>query len=173
MIQMFKSEIIIGIISVATAAVAAGTSEMSGGGGWKDFIELGTLAIVLIVLMSYLFRVFLPRWQDSNDKRFEELKELFTEELKAAREEAERQRQTTREIFDQLRNDNRAALDTVADRFNKTLDKIADGNREIWKQERDRFTESYSRLEKAMEKLCDTVCDALSRIQNQTQPPTK
>ena len=170
MFQMFKIELLIGAVSVGTAGVAAIAPEVTGAAGsYRDFLELGALAIVLIVVMSYIFRVFLPRWQDSNDKRFEEMQELFKTEMKSARDDAECQRVAMREIFDQLRNDHRATLNTIDERFNSTLDKVAAENRELWKEERDRFSENYSRLETAMVNLCNTVCDALSEIKDRTR----
>jgi len=168
--DILRNEVLFGGIAAGTSVVGAAASDLTGVGSIRDYIELGALAIVLIILMSYFFRVFLPRWQDSNDKRFEELSKLFSAELKSMRDDADQQRQINRDTVNQLRNDHRATLDAIADRFNLTLDKIATENRELWKQERDRFSESYTRLEKAMEKLCDTVCDALSEIKDRTRP---
>jgi uncharacterized protein YukE len=175
--NFLKIEGLLGIITLGTAAVAStGVTLPEGSGEWKQFIELGALAIVLIVVLSYLFRVFLPKWMESNDQRFKDQQETFDKAIGVfntavteLRDEVRRSQEAAERVNESLRGDFRTTLDTIANRFDETLDKVAQENREIWKMERERFQDNYTDLSKSMEKLCSAVCEAIEDRKDRTK----
>jgi len=183
MFNLFRFEIVLGVVSFATAGLAsvvqnAMTVAVPEGGAWlSDFFQLGALAVVLILVLSYVFKSLVPKILEGGEERlkdqqtaFQSSLEVLKHEIEVQRREREQQRDDFAKVVDVLRDDFRATLDKIADRFQITLDKIAQENREVWQQERERFAGSYDKLSTQIGVLCDTVCTALDEIKDHTAP---